>query len=229
MIYAAAMSKYFRLAAALSVFSYIYLLFTAFTYLLIPIGIAFCWSLLILNNRQKEYSQRELELIYEANHDPLTGLLNRSGYTKLVTSMIQNSRDYSVNFALIYVDLDDFKQVNDTYGHFIGDKVLVEVAVKLKDLVRNKDFVSRLGGDEFAVIISSKDLQAASTTAEIVYTRIAELASDFSLECIPHKLTASIGVTVYPSDGPDLLNHADEAMYKAKKSGKHKFVFYSSN
>lgn len=218
---AATHSLLFYCVAAISFTLYV------LNYSVIPFCVVFIWMFIKLNKLekvQKDFCKREELLTHAAHHDPLTGLLNRTGYETLVQSLKQQSCEANAAFGLIYVDLDDFKQINDLYGHSTGDKVLVEVANQLKDIVRQKDLVARLGGDEFVVIILS-----SPTATKTVYERVATLCSGFNLECISAKLTASVGVTVYPSDGPDILNNADQAMYEAKKSGKNKFVFYSKD
>jgi diguanylate cyclase (GGDEF)-like protein len=206
----------------------LYFLFAQTSFLVLAFTLMLYRIAIIERAHWKSYLKEQF-LLHAVNHDELTGLLNRSGYKILIQNLLDKSLISKTSFALVYVDLDDFKLINDTYGHSIGDQVLIEVAAQLKEVVRHKDLVARLGGDEFVVILVSNKSTMIPNAAESVYTRIASLCSGFNLECVSDKLTASVGVAVYPDDGLDMLNNADQAMYKAKKSGKNKFMFFSEN
>jgi diguanylate cyclase (GGDEF)-like protein len=165
---------------------------------------------------------------YLAYHDGLTGLPNRSLFSKLLTQSISDSQDHSRQLAVAFLDLDRFKQINDTLGHEAGDQLLKEVAVRLKDCVREGDTVARLGGDEFVVILPDLgDGHAAAVVAEKILTLIAR---PFTLIGEEFRVTASIGISIFPQDGLDeqtLTKNADIAMYQAKADGKNNFQFYS--
>lgn len=165
-----------------------------------------------------ERKRFEQELAYMAYHDPLTGLFNRKAFVEKLTETIREARRYRGTRAVLFLDLDSFKKVNDVHGHEIGDRLLVEVAARLRRTVRESDYVSRLGGDEFSVILTNP----RNLNAERVAGRLVEVL------CMPYHImgitidfiTTSIGISVFPEDGHDaevLLKRADEAMYQAKE------------
>ncbi|OFX10821.1 MAG: hypothetical protein A2516_01335 [Alphaproteobacteria bacterium RIFOXYD12_FULL_60_8] len=170
--------------------------------------------------------ERLMEVEHLANHDPLTGLPNlRLGLDRLGMAINEAKREDN-QAALLFIDLDGFKKVNDMMGHESGDAVLREVARRLESCVREMDTVARIGGDEFVVILPAlKDRQGAARVAE-------EILANFSLpmECIDGKypIGASVGIALFPDHAqaaPDLLKAADEAMYGIKKNGKNNFGF----
>ena len=164
-------------------------------------------------------------LVRMANADPVTTLPNRHWLMDMLPAAIERARANASLLAILFVDLDDFKNVNDTQGHAAGDELLRAVGLRLKSLVRHRDSIARLGGDEFTVV-----LESASNEAEVlaVAGRIIEtLADPFIIgEGSRHMVRASIGVSLYPRDGADgetLLKHADIAMYAAKADGKGRY------
>jgi diguanylate cyclase (GGDEF)-like protein len=165
---------------------------------------------------------------YLAYHDGLTGLPNRSMFSKFLGQSISEARRYGRHLAVAFLDLDRFKQINDTLGHEAGDQLLQEVARRLKGCVRESDTVARLGGDEFVVLLPEL---ADEKYAEIVaQTILAAAAKPFTLMGQEFRVTASIGISTYPQDGLDeqtLTKNADIAMYQAKAEGKNNFKFYS--
>jgi diguanylate cyclase (GGDEF)-like protein len=165
---------------------------------------------------------------YLAYHDGLTALPNRGLFNKLLSQAISQARRYHRQLAVAFIDLDRFKQINDTLGHEAGDELLKEVANRLKACVRDSDTVARLGGDEFVVLLTELgDEQYAATVAQKI---IASVARPFTLLGQEFRVTASIGISSYPKDGPDeqtLTKNADIAMYQAKEDGKNNFQFYS--
>ena len=170
--------------------------------------------------------QRIMELAF---YDSLTKLSSRSSFNKQLQESIINSNRRSEKFAVLYLDIDDFKNINDSFGHDVGDKLLIEVANRLRNLLRESDFASRLGGDEFCMLINDiKDNHSAENVAKRC---LALLSQPFILEgreIIPH---ASIGIATYPLDGSDanvLIKAADTAMNEAKKSGKKQYLFYEA-
>jgi diguanylate cyclase (GGDEF)-like protein len=165
---------------------------------------------------------------YLAYHDGLTALPNRSLFNKLLSQAIRQAQRNEGQLAVAFIDLDRFKQINDTLGHEAGDAVLKEVASRLKACLRGSDTVARLGGDEFVVLLTQlQEVRSAATVAQKIITAIAK---PFMLLGQEFRVTASIGISIYPADGRDeqtLTKNADIAMYQAKEDGKNTFQFYS--
>lgn len=175
-------------------------------------------ALELVRLRTEELERANDALSYQATHDALTGLLNRGGFYELAPAQLRNATDHEV--ALLLVDLDGFKEVNDTHGHHVGDGVLVEVGRRLQGVVRDADLVGRVGGDEFAVLLSTS---ADTDRAEQVAARIVlELAEPYLVEERVVRMSASVGVGVAASgiDIDTLIATADTLMYDAKRSGK---------
>lgn len=178
-----------------------------------------------------ERMQARSDLQFLALHDPLTKLPNRSLFNDRVNQALHKSkRQHDNGIALLFLDLDKFKQVNDTYGHHIGDLLLIEVANTISACVRASDTLSRLGGDEFAILLEDiKSPQCAQKVAEKV---IHALQKSFILEKISINTTTSIGI-VFDKEAnksvESLVIHADEAMYRAKQRGRNQAVFYENN
>ena len=171
------------------------------------------------------YAQR---IEYLAYHDALTGLPNRSMFSKLLGQRIGEARRHGRGLAVAFLDLDRFKQINDTLGHEAGDQLLQEVATRLRSCVRESDAVARLGGDEFVVLLP--DLTEPRYAAIAAQKILTVVAKPFTLIGNEFRVTASIGISAYPEDGEDeqtLTKNADIAMYKAKAEGKNNFQFYS--
>ncbi len=164
-----------------------------------------------------------------ANHDALTGLPNRAKFLeKLHEALINADRDHS-RAALLLVDLDHFKTINDTFGHPAGDQLLKIVAQRLTKCIRETDTVARLGGDEFVVILTR--LKSLSTAGSIAHSIIANLSQPIQIENKSLKIGASIGLAIYPQDGTnstDLLKKSDLAMYRAKEAGRNCYRSYSA-
>jgi diguanylate cyclase (GGDEF)-like protein/PAS domain S-box-containing protein len=164
-----------------------------------------------------------------AHYDLLTGVPNRYLFTKRLENLIQTSSRYNQQFALLFLDLDRFKYINDTLGHQAGDLLLQKVAQRLKGILRKKDTIARIGGDEFVIILPNlKHIREAVQTAEMI---IEALKSSFFLNGQEVYISTSIGISFYPYDGEDietLVRNADRAMYQAKKSGKNHFELYHS-
>ena len=166
-------------------------------------------------------------LAYQATHDGLTGLPNRTLFYDRLSQAISATQRYGTAFALLYIDLDAFKPVNDTLGHAAGDQVLVEVSRRIQGVVRQSDTVARLSGDEFAVIAGCCDhIETAVAVAEKI---LQALEFPISLPQGTASISASIGISCCPADAQDahyLVKAADEAMYQAKRSGKHGISVY---
>jgi len=176
-----------------------------------------------------ERKRYEEELLRQASHDSLTGLPNRAALTERIAQAIERSRRAGETVAVLLLDLDEFKHINDILGHEVGDTVLRQVAQRLLACVRAEDTVARLGGDEFVVVISEP---AGPDSAHEIGSRILEtLAQPAEVEGREVLISASIGVSVCPRDGSDavvLISHADAAMYQAKLGGGNAIHFYTS-
>ena len=171
--------------------------------------------------------EQQDKLNFMAHYDVLTGLPNRVLFVDRFNQAIAHSNRAKTQLAVCFLDLDDFKPVNDNYGHEIGDKLLIEVAARIKRCIRDEDTLSRQGGDEFALllndILSVKDY-------EVTMDRIHhELAKPFLIGGHSHIVTVSSGMTLYPNDKGDidtLLRHADHAMYEAKQTGRNRYELF---
>lgn len=165
---------------------------------------------------------------YLAYHDPLTGLSNRTSLEEFVMQTLNLAKRNDKKFAILFIDLDRFKVINDTLGHDIGDKVLVSVTKRLKKILREGDFLARWGGDEFVVILH--DIVSESFMAMVARKIINGLKETIHIGHHDFNITASIGISIYPENGDDantLIKHADSAMYLAKEGGKNNFCFYT--
>ncbi|CAD6879633.1 diguanylate cyclase/phosphodiesterase (GGDEF & EAL domains) with PAS/PAC sensor(s) [Methylomonas albis] len=170
----------------------------------------------------------EQQLLYLANHDPLTGLLNREQFHNRLTKALAAVQRYDTKLALMYLDLDRFKLINDTLGHRLGDLLLQSVSDRLRTSIRAQDILARLGGDEFIILLS--DINKIDDAARVAEKTIDMLTQSYTLEGNNIVVTASIGISIYPDDGKDshtLLMNADAAMYLAKERGKNNYQFYT--
>jgi diguanylate cyclase (GGDEF)-like protein/PAS domain S-box-containing protein len=170
-------------------------------------------------------SQEQLE--YLANYDPLTGLGNRNLFLTHLKTGIERAARHERKLALVFIDLDNFKVINDTLGHDVGDVLLAEVARRLKAVVRQEDVVCRLGGDEFTVYVEDfADPQALASTAQRLVQTVSE---PFQISGHDIFVSASVGISIYPNDGTtisELVKNADTAMYKVKEQGRNGFQFF---
>jgi diguanylate cyclase (GGDEF)-like protein len=164
-----------------------------------------------------------------ATHDELTGLPNRSLYIDRLRHALARLERSDRLLAILFIDLDNFKTVNDTLGHHYGDQLLIEAAERLKSCVRVADTVARLGGDEFTFLLEDIEKHEASLAASRV---LEAFAKPFRIANRDVFVGCSIGIAIYPDDGPDtatLLRNADTAMYRAKESGKNAFQFFTTD
>ena len=179
-----------------------------------------------LSRSNNELKQKEDQMRYLAYHDPLTGLPNRKYFAEQLHESLKWAQNNDLLLALLFIDLDGFKQVNDTLGHDIGDRLLVTIAQRLKNSLRGTDTVSRLGGDEFTVILRAiPSMKVAARVAEKILTTITE---PIVLDKYTTKISASIGISIYPINSHDcetLVKQADTAMYRAKHLGKNRYEF----
>jgi diguanylate cyclase (GGDEF)-like protein len=174
-----------------------------------------------------EHAQR---VEYLAFHDALTGLPNRSLFSKLLIQGIHQAQRYERQLAVLFLDLDRFKSINDTLGHDAGDELLREVAARLKSCLRESDTVARLGGDEFVVLLS--ELSEEKYAANVAQKILVATARPFVLLGNEFTVTASVGISTFPHDGVDeqtLTKNADIAMYHAKEQGKNNYQFFSTS
>jgi len=163
-----------------------------------------------------------------AYSDPLTGLANRTSLSPALEQAVERARRRGAKLAGVFMDLDGFKQINDAHGHDIGDGLLIDVARRLRTVLRASDFVARLGGDEFFVVI--EEVHDVPAVDGIARKLLSELLEPYELAGGKRaQITASLGVSVFPDDAGDaqtLMKHADMAMYAAKEAGKNSYRFY---
>lgn len=169
---------------------------------------------------------KDLERI--AYYDPVTGLPNRILFLDYLKQILARCARNRGRAGLLFLDLDRFKQINDSFGHFVGDKLLSRVAKRLESCVRESDIVARLGGDEFTIILP--DLADSRSVAFMAHRLVTSMARPFYIESLSIFVTASIGIALYPDDGTSaklLLKNADQAMYHAKQAGKNRYQYFS--
>ena len=169
----------------------------------------------------------EAQLEYLAFHDPLTGLKNRRKFTELVKESIKEAEKTSEKIAIMYIDLDHFKSINDSLGHHVGDELLQQFAKRLKTSVRKNDELCRVGGDEFLVLL--KNITNDEQIEKIAERMHTTFKAPYTINEQTFHVTSSIGISVYPEHGlreRHLISYADQALYRAKES-RNRFVFYS--
>jgi diguanylate cyclase (GGDEF)-like protein/PAS domain S-box-containing protein len=187
------------------------------------------WTIVVVVRDITERKEAEQRLTHLAHHDPLTGLPNRTLFYETLQRTLALARDIGSLVAVLFIDLDNFKSVNDTLGHAIGDELLLQFSNRLIQCVRVRDTVGRLGGDEFALILIMQDGQQG---AVVIAKKIREvLRAPFLL--LGHEVTisASIGITIHPDDSSDpdtLIKYADTAMYQAKHAGRDTYRFFTA-
>ena len=182
----------------------------------------------LLLSQYEQRKQGEQALRYMANHDALTGLANRPALQHDLARAIKRSNRHQKRFAVMFVDLDHFKRINDTLGHGVGDALIKTCAERLIGVLRENDTVARFGGDEFVLIV--EELSKAGDAIVVADKVLACCALPFAIDGRELHLSASIGVSVYPEDGADgetLLKNADTAMYRAKDKGRDCHEFYA--
>ena len=175
-----------------------------------------------------EHKRTEQRLTELAHYDELTGLPNRNYFMQHLAQHIEIARRHQHLLAVLFLDLDRFKNINDTLGHPYGDSLLQQVAERLSVLMRREDVVARLGGDEFVCLLPS--VEHRDQVAQVAQKIISALSRPFDVE--GHELSAccSIGISLYPDDGDDgdtLIKHADSAMYRAKDQGRNRYEYYT--
>lgn len=174
---------------------------------------------------EKGRAETQRQLVYMAATDALTGLPNRGQFQTTLRSVIADSQRRRAEFTLVVLDLDRFKQVNDTHGHDAGDEILRQLGQCMSEGLRESDFVARLGGEEFAVILREASMPVAAALAESIREKIANYP--FTYEGLPIQVHATLGVAVFPHDGKDattLYKAADERLYRGKHHGRNRVV-----
>ncbi|MCG7343814.1 diguanylate cyclase [Sporosarcina sp. ACRSL] len=168
----------------------------------------------------------EEQLTYMATNDPMTGVANRNSFLETLDRAIEQAQESDEMLAVMYIDLDKFKDVNDSLGHGVGDELLIQFAKRLKGNVRNGDVVGRVGGDEFLVLVKDIKKEKAEMT---IKRMLANFGDPYMVKDNVIRATSSIGVAIYPTDGIDastLIQNADQALYKAKEKRNH-YEFFS--
>jgi diguanylate cyclase (GGDEF)-like protein/PAS domain S-box-containing protein len=177
---------------------------------------------------EAERQRGRARIDYLASHDGLTGLPNRAMFSEVLGHAIDTARRYKRTFAVMFIDLDRFKLINDSLGHDAGDLLLKEMSSRLKGCLRASDVVARLGGDEFVVLVQElNEPEQAAAVARKILAAAMKPVTLLGQEC---RVTASVGISMFPADAqdePGLMKNADLAMYYAKEEGKNNFQFYS--
>lgn len=179
--------------------------------------------------KEKIASKKLQTLSYQAHHDALTKVPNKLFFQKKLISAIQKAKQSHSKIALLFIDLDHFKYINDTLGHGTGDKVLKITVSRILKVIRSKDTLSRIGGDEFTIIL--EDLKTTQNILPICNKISKSLSEPIAIKANTMNISASIGISIYPDDAStikNLIDFADFAMYKAKKKGKNNAQFYSN-
>ncbi len=182
------------------------------------------------NQMGRSLKKQHIKLKRVSETDSLTGVLNRKTFEMIVNKHVAADRRGDDSFSFFFLDVDNFKTINDTYGHFVGDEILEALSRRLTLIIRETDYLARMGGDEFAILLTPiKSLEEAGVVAE----RVMQLCeSKFDIDDVKHSINLSIGIASYPSDGRDfatLQKNADLALYKAKQSGRNQYQFFTQN
>ena len=174
--------------------------------------------------------EQNLKLHYQTNYDKLTNLPNRTRFKDILTQTIEAAKLRNEHLAVLFIDLDQFKKINDSFGHDLGDEVLVELSKKINNTIRIENTLARLGGDEFAVII--KDVKNMQVPSKVARKLLSVIKEPIEVQGQKFYISASIGISLFPQDADtaeDIAKFADAAMYKAKDEGRDNFQFYSSD
>jgi diguanylate cyclase (GGDEF)-like protein len=180
---------------------------------------------LTVQNRTEELEQKNKELDQMAHIDPLTQTFNRRSFDDAVLQKVEQHRQNQTPFHIALCDIDNFKTINDTYGHSFGDLVLASLSEAIKTELRDEDFLARWGGEEFIIILQESDKQRCTLALERIHLTVEQLA--LATETSTVAVTITIGVTEYNGSKnlKDVINDSDEALYKGKENGKNQIVF----
>jgi len=187
-------------------------------------------QLVCLVRNVTELHEARLQLEAVAHYDPLTGLANRNLLDNLLARSIRSARRNRKRLAIMFIDLDRFKEVNDTLGHAAGDELLQQAAQRLQSALRDSDILARMGGDEFVVVLD--ELENTDDASAVACKLMDGICSPFHIHDTEILLSCSIGISVYPDDGDNanqLLSFADTAMYRAKQNGRNDWRFYTAD
>ena len=184
-----------------------------------------------ISERKRVEAEAREKLAYAALHDSLTGLANRASFLEHLELGLRRARRTAKGVGVLFIDLDNFKLVNDSFGHGAGDELLKAVGSRLRGAVRGMDVVARQGGDEFLILLSDLEQASASRATEAVASKVGAILGDpFLVDGIEIYVSASVGISLYPADGDDaetLLKHADVAMYSVKDAGRDGYARYT--
>jgi len=193
--------------------------------ILILAGLFISFLILFIAQNNFRLKQTRAELAVLAKSDPLTGILNRRHFTDFIQIDIERARRLKENTYFILIDVDHFKKVNDTYGHIIGDKVLIEIAKRMKEIIRPYDLLARYGGEEFIIYLPNTDKNGAAVIAERIKHRLCDYPCEFPEVSLT--VSASFGIAkIYDNGIEKAIRNADIALYRAKKEGRNRVVFY---
>lgn len=178
----------------------------------------------------RQITQQKDTLNHKAHYDDLTDLPNKFLFQDRLEQSIEKSKRHEKSLAVCFINLDNFKIINETLGHNYGDRVLIDVSIRLQDIIRSHDTIARWAGDEFILIV--EDLNNENDASIFAQKILSALSEPFLVDMDTFYVTSSIGISVYPrdtDDGTHLIKYADSAMYKAKKEGRNNFKFYSDD
>jgi len=179
---------------------------------------------------EKELLWQQDKLLFQAKHDPLTSLPNRALLMDRLSEGIKKAKRNNKMMAVIFLDIDNFKNINDAFGHDLGDLLLIETVSLIRTQARETDTIARFGGDEFVIILD--DLSVIDDVSHVAEKISNKFQKPFNLKGELVKVTLSMGISIFPNDANDtqkLLKYADTAMYRAKKDGKNRFVYYDES
>lgn len=193
-----------------------------------PVSLHGSDAILIFARDVSERKRYQSELEHQAMHDALTGLPNRTSLKYRLSHAIASARRHEKKVAITFIDLDNFKSINDNFGHEVGDEVLKVVAARLAETIRTTDTVVRLGGDEFVLLFT--DLDDVDVVTQLMHRALPEISRPINVAGTELVLTCSAGISIYPLDAPDadlVLRNADKAMYRAKEKGRNNFEYFT--
>lgn len=189
---------------------------------------SFIWFIYTkLQEHLKEKQKMEELIKHQAYHDSLTGLPNRRMYEKILQQTIKKAEQEKTQLGIAFLDLDGFKNANDTFGHQVGDELLKQVAQRLVSEIRNDDIVARQGGDEFVLLIDA--IEGPGEMIKVAERILESIAKSFTIQGHVITVTTSIGISIFPRDGKEfseLIKKADSALYESKANGRNRYTFY---